>query len=267
MRGLTSLIKRSVSQERIPMRSVWAILLAPPILAIAVFIFHFINRRQYLWLLSEWRPIEDLQFLFFMLASLLAFRLALHLWRDNQRIFAVLYLLLGLALFFIGGEEVSWGQPVFRRIFSWWPDRDALRGINAQGETTIHNMRAVQWIFNWFYLLLALYGSLSPLLFLSRRWRDEPRLRLVALPLITLPAFLVMAAFMIVRVFIAPYNGLTESESFMRYKEVGELTVAFGLWLFALLNWRWLSLPIELRVPVQAEPSDITLQPDSKGIV
>jgi hypothetical protein len=267
MTWLKQMIVQNAHDGRLSVRQIWGILLAPPILAIAIFIFHFISRRQYIWLVSEWRPIEDLQFIFFALASLLAFRTALRLWRDNQRMFAILYVLFGLVLFFISGEEVSWGQPVFRRIFSWWPDRAALRGVNAQGETTIHNMRAVEWIFNWFYLLLALYGSLSPLLFLVRRWRDDPRLRLLALPVITLPAFLVMAAFMIVRVFIAPYNGLTESESFMRYKEVGELTVAFGLWLFALMSWRWVSLPSEQRVPVQAGTSEIALNPDSKGVI
>jgi hypothetical protein len=267
MTWLTALVDRSANEEHISKRSIWGILLVPPILAVAIFMFHFINRRQYLWLLSEWRPIELLQVVFFGLASLIAFRIALKSWRDNQKIFAVLYFLLGLALFFIAGEEVSWGQPVFRRIFAWWPDRDSLRDINAQGETTIHNMRSVQWVFNWFYLSLALYGSLSPLLFLSRRWRDEPRLRLIAAPMITVPAFLVMAAFMIVRVFIAPYNGLTESESFMRYKEVGELTVAFGLWLFTALNWRWLRLPSDQRAPVSDDSGELALKPGSKGIV
>ena len=243
MTWLTSLIEQNASKERVSTRSIWITLIWPPIFAAAVFMFHFINRRQFLWLLSEWRPVELLQFMFFALASLFAFLVALRLWRENQRLLAVLYMLFALALFFISGEEVSWGQPIFRRMFSWWPDRNALRGINAQGETTIHNMRTVQWIFNWFYLLLALYGSLSPLLFWARRWRDWPLLRLIALPVITLPAFLVMLAFMIVRIFIAPYTGLIDSESFMRYKEVGELTLAFGLWLFAFLNWRWVTMP------------------------
>lgn len=266
MLSLTSFVEQSAAKQRISRRAVWAILLWPPIFAAAVFIFHFISRKQFLWLLAEWRPVEDLQFVFFALTSLVAFRLGLRLWRDNQRLFAVLYLLFALVLLFISGEEISWGQPILRRIFSWWPDRAALRDINAQGETTIHNMRTVQWLFNWFYLILALYGSLSPLLFLSRRWRDWPQLRLLALPVLTLPAFWVMAAFMIVRVFVAPFTGLNESESFMRYKEVGELTLAFGLCLFAYLNWRWVTMPDAQPAALQADSNDIGLKPDSKGI-
>ncbi|HEU5099737.1 MAG TPA: hypothetical protein VFU22_11990 [Roseiflexaceae bacterium] len=229
--------------------------MAPPILAAAIFALFFVNRRSYLWLLKEWRPIELLQVLFYGLAALVALRVALRLWRDQQRLIAVLYLFAGIGLLFISGEEVSWGQPIFRRIFSWWPDRDALRNINVQGETTIHNLRSVRGVFNWLFLAIALYGVCSPLLFRFGRWRDNARLRLLALPAVTLPAFLLTFAFMIVRLFIAPFVGLLDSQGFMRYKEVTELTLAFGIWMFTWLNWRWLSQPVKQRVPALAGSS------------
>jgi len=234
-------ITQSIRNVQLSLKQSSFIVLAPPLFAIAFFALHFINRRLYIWLLEEWRPVEDLQFIFFALACWMAFRITRRLWLSHQRAFAVLYLLFCIAMLFIAGEEVSWGQPVFRRIFTWWPDRNALRDINAQGETTVHNMRAVQWIFNWFYLLLALYGTLSPLLVWVRHWQEDPRARLLVPPLITVPAFGIMAVFMITRVFIAPYTGLVNSQSYMRYKEVGELTLAFGLWIFTTMNWRRLS--------------------------
>lgn len=49
--------------------------------------------------------------------------------------------LLGLALlFFVGaGEEVSWGERIFR-----WNDHNYIRSMNVQGELTIHNLKYFQ---------------------------------------------------------------------------------------------------------------------------
>ena len=252
MEWLQQMIKQNANDARIPAQYVRPILWGPPLFALVVLALHSINESFYLWFVREWMPVEDMQFIFFALGSLFAFLIALRLWRDNQRVFAVIYMLFGLGLFFISGEEVSWGQPIFVRLFSWWPNRAALRDINVQGETTIHNMRTVGWIFNWFQLLLALYGTLSPLLFAIPRLRADSRLRWLALPVITLPAFLVMLAYMLIHFFVAPYNGLIDSVSFLRYKEVGELALAFGLWLFVFMNWRWVSWPSEQRVTMRA---------------
>jgi hypothetical protein len=267
MTWLTSLIEGNASRERISTRSIWAILLAPPILAAGVLALFFISRRLFLWTLAEWRPIEDLQVVFYGLAGLLALRMALQLWRGQQRLIAVLYLFAGLGLLFICGEEMSWGQPIFRRIFSWWPDRGALRDINVQGETTLHNMRSVRGVFNWLFLVIAVYGVASPLLFRIERVRHHPQLRLIALPVITMPAFLLTAGFMVIRLFIAPYTGLLDSQGFMRYKEVTELTLAFGLWVFTWLNWRWVTRPNEQPVPAPADTGEMALKSGSKGIV
>jgi hypothetical protein len=267
MTWLTSLIEQSARKERISTRSIWGILVAPPILAAGVLALFFISRRLFLWTVGEWHPIELLQVVFYGLAGLLALHMALQLWRGQQRVIAVLYLFAGLGLLFICGEEVSWGQPIFRRIFSWWPDRAALRDINVQGETTLHNMRSVAGVFNWLFLAIAMYGVVSPLLFRIERVRYYSRLRLLALPAITVPAFLLTAGFMVIRLFVAPYIGLLDSQGFMRYKEVTELTLAFGVWVFTWLNWRWLSLPNEQRVSMPADIGDIALTPGSKGIV
>jgi len=138
---------------------------------------------------------------------------------------------------------------------------------DVQGETTLHNMRAVAGVFNWLFLAIALYGVLSPLLFRVERVRHDSRLRLMALPAITVPAFLLTAGFMVIRLFVAPYIGLLDSQGFMRYKEVTELTLAFGLWVFTWLNWRWLTLPSEQRASIPHDSGDRALNPGSKGIV
>jgi hypothetical protein len=39
-----------------------------------------------------------------------------------------------------------------------------------------------------------------------------------------------------------------DRQAFKRYKEVIELTLAFGVCVFTWLNWRWLRQPTEQRV-------------------
>jgi hypothetical protein len=262
---LKQLVARDASDARISPHLIRGIILAPPLVAVGVLLLFFVSRRFFLWLLAEWRPIELLQVMFYGLAALLALRVALHLWRGQQRAIAALYLAAGLGLLFISGEEMSWGQPIFRRIFRWWPDRDTLRAINVQGETTIHNLRSLRGVFNWLYFAIALYGLFSPLLFLMERFRHDSRLRLLALPVITVPGFMFAAAFMFVRLFVAPYVGLLESQSFMRYKEVTELALAFGLCVFSWMSWRWLTLPSEVRATAPADSGEMHLNPASQA--
>ena len=43
-------------------------------------------------------------------------------------------------LFFLGaGEEISWGERIFR-----WDDHNFIRGVNVQGELTLHNLKYFQ---------------------------------------------------------------------------------------------------------------------------
>jgi hypothetical protein len=48
-------------------------------------------------------------------------------------------LLLALALFVAGGEEISWGQRLFG-----WGTPDSIAAVNAQDETTLHNLTEFQ---------------------------------------------------------------------------------------------------------------------------
>ena len=54
---------------------------------------------------------------------------------------AVVYALLALLMFVCFGEEISWGQRMFG-----WETPEPIAGLNAQGETNLHNLQPVhQW--------------------------------------------------------------------------------------------------------------------------
>ena len=56
--------------------------------------------------------------------------------KTNRNVF---FLLLAIPLFFAGGEEISWGQRIFG-----WSTPESLKEINAQDETTLHNLEFFQ---------------------------------------------------------------------------------------------------------------------------
>ncbi|KGG11903.1 MULTISPECIES: pectate lyase [Prochlorococcus] len=86
------------------------------------------------WLRSEDGPLENMQFLFYLLASIFAFLTARKKLRDGINLNSVMWLLLALLCLFIAGEEISWGE----RITGF--GSQALRDINSQGESNIHNL-------------------------------------------------------------------------------------------------------------------------------
>lgn len=57
----------------------------------------------------------------------------------KSRAGAVVLLAMGVALFFLAGEEISWGQRLFG-----WGTPEALTRANAQSETNLHNLNEFQ---------------------------------------------------------------------------------------------------------------------------
>lgn len=59
----------------------------------------------------------------------------------------------GINLFFVAGEEISWGERVFGI------GADSLRHINAQGESNLHNSQFIQdHLLHSSFILLGLFS-------------------------------------------------------------------------------------------------------------
>lgn len=127
------------------------------------------NPRLLYILSKEDRLIESLSAIFFGLSSLcffiVAYRSDFLQQKSGPRYFMTLSW--ALLMFVFMGEEISWGQRIFGLTTP-----DALREINLQGETNIHNIEFVDTFLGGKYRYLSVMmlttGLLLPLFALSQ---------------------------------------------------------------------------------------------------
>jgi hypothetical protein len=123
----------------------------------------------YRWLVREDGPIENCEFVAAAVSFFLAVSISIHLFRTDRKVYAVLYALLGLALFYVAGEEISWGQ----RIFQIHTPTYFLQH-NYQKEMNTHNLRGTWRYIHAAYILAGLYGAFGR--FMLPRWFRDRRL-------------------------------------------------------------------------------------------
>ncbi|HEY3217267.1 MAG TPA: hypothetical protein VGK93_12325 [Candidatus Eisenbacteria bacterium] len=176
---------------------------------------------------------EDLQVLCWGLALLLSVVVMRRLWKSGARAFVPMYLLLGLGIAFILGEELSWGQ----RIFGWHTSA-ALSEVNRQGETNLHNINGVEERIRWFHFLVGAYGTLLPLLLYraqrGARFNDPASLLVPHYTLV--PYFFATLAWRVQAILWEPPRQLHFVIN--EYSEVMELVLAIGFLLFLLFQVR-----------------------------
>ncbi len=126
-----------------------------------------VSRPYTLWLLRENHPVEVLTFVVALVAGVLGLVLA---WRAKQAGAETLvfgfYLALAVTLLVVSMEEVAWGQQLFG-----FDSPAAWRSINAQGETTLHNLGGLQGHSEIFRLLCGLALLAGVKLSSSRRFQ------------------------------------------------------------------------------------------------
>jgi hypothetical protein len=195
------------------------------------FVMHGPFRAIFRWVTAEDSLLEWGQFLFVFVATLLFARMGVQLLRAGQRGIGLLYILLGLAAFFVAGEEISWGQRIFG-----WGTPETLDAINHQGETNVHNIRWVQRLFGYAVLFGSMYCTFVPLL-ATKFLGDRPRSQLsfLTIPAICMvPAFLMPFGYKMFRLLVWPGTDFTV----VKFGEAPELCMYFGLLIFAYLNMR-----------------------------
>ena len=189
----------------------------------------------FVWITGEDSLIESLQFLFLLGTGLTFIRLAFILGR-RSRLGTVLCVLAALAVFFVSGEEIAWGQRFFG-----WETPENLKALNYQDETTLHNIGSAHQLSIYAVMLAGMYGSLVPLLHLSRpAGRGASILRyLLVPPLCLVPAFIMPFGYRLTRLVLPleewfPYLVFPIT----KFSEVTELCLYFALFSFAWLNLR-----------------------------
>lgn len=188
-----------------------------------------ISKDLYKWFTGEDGFAENLQVLFFFTAAVLSFAHARDLRARRENVAAPLYLLAGLALLFIVGEEISWGQRIFG-----WSTPEGMVAVNRQDETNLHNVYGIEAALNWALILVTAAGTFLPLLLLASNRTAQ---RVPLLPRI-------VPHFSLVLYFALPFSWrvyrlvgpVPEAYRFAisEYAEVMELIFALGLFLVLL---------------------------------
>lgn len=107
--------------------------LAVILFAINALCLNILNKKLFLWWCHEDGIVENLQTIFYFSASVVFFYLSLK--NQPKNMWHIFWCLL---LFFMAGEEISWGQ----RIFGVTTPK-ILYNINVQHETNIHNIHGI----------------------------------------------------------------------------------------------------------------------------
>ncbi|MGI6278496.1 MAG: hypothetical protein ACOYJ8_01640 [Patescibacteria group bacterium] len=237
----------------------------PLFLTLAFFIFRIINRQKYFLLIQEDGLVEYLQSFFYLAATIFSVIIANRLLKKGQKKLALIYLFFSLGLFFIAGEEVSWGQRIFGL-----DNPDFFAQHNTQEEISIHNLGPIQDLLHFGYILVGFFGAFAyslaqPIL------KRYPKLKENNNQLLFLPQPITKLYFFLVALFYFIFDYIREpliellakipistidhigrdtliwlkvNHLFIRDwvnpydQEVFELILALGMLIFILKNWQ-----------------------------
>jgi hypothetical protein len=214
----------------IPLEMAEAIFLAP-FLGAAAIILARADKSFFRFLVREDSVLESLQFVGFVVASVLAALVGRRLLASKRHLPAALFFVFALGCFGIAGEEIAWGQRLFD-----YDTPDALEEINEQRETTVHNIGTVQNGVNLIFALVGLYGSLGAWFLRLRRpqWSLRPDVDLLIPPLFLTSCFLIVFGYKTLRYLFFRESGFTVT----KLGEWPELCLAFAFAAYSFLTLR-----------------------------
>ena len=185
---------------------------------------------HYAWFSEEDGPAENLQFLFLVAAAAGAAAIAVARRRIDDRLLAWLYAGLAVALVFLAGEEISWGQRLFGVATP-----TVLAEHNIQGELNLHNTFLLTRLFNIAQLVA---GLLVAVLLLVPRPRllsaHYAHLLTAVLPHPALAPYFAMTGLW--RLYRLATHGHSAVPWVAEYGEIVELVLYLGILLFVVMQ-------------------------------
>lgn len=225
---------RPASSQRVLRLLGWAVATWPPAFMVASLWLSQTHRDGFIMLFDDDGLIETAQAVLYVVGVGLSVAIARSLFRTGHRLWAAAYGLLAVALFWVAGEEISWGQRILGVATPEW-----FLQHNVQREMTLHNLPGVtETIKGTLYKILPVVAALSAILWglgsgLSRRlrlplWMPHP---------VLIPTWLGVLSYHWLRRWYYPANRNVPFE-FKRLAEAGELLFAFGVVVFLTMALR-----------------------------
>jgi len=186
---------------------------------------------------SEDNLIEWGQVVFFGASGVIAFILALK-FRKISKVMFVIFLVLSLGLIFIAGEEISWGQRIFRiegsEIFDGDTEVPFLKN-NVQSETNLHNFDVIHSRIGYVYLTIGAYGCFGWFLacIFDKIFKVKKTVRRYV-PFFVIPPYLFLYFFALATNLIPR---VTVRGVLPQVYEMGEFLFSLGVFIFILLSY------------------------------
>ena len=138
------------------------IFLFPVVAILCFYVFARIDYDSYLKVVYEDGPVEYLTSAFYLMSSIIAARISISFLKHKRIFFGLSYAFLACGMFFVFGEEISWGQRILHIVSPQFFAEN-----NRQGEMNLHNLDlfGVRWD-PAAYILLGSYGAGAWLCFL-----------------------------------------------------------------------------------------------------
>ncbi len=188
----------------------------------------------YAVIIREGKFLETTQCIVYFAAFVMAIVVAWRFWKERHFLLLAGYALLGLGLFFVSMEEISWGQGLFH-----FEQPEYFEEHNVQNEFTLHNLDTVQPYLIRAYMAIGFLGAFAWLLFPKRLqqqkiWRyliPEKHLLMYFLPTFFIYLYLEFAP--------GIESGFFQLDHFFvaRDQEPPELLLSMGFFFFVLGNW------------------------------
>lgn len=193
--------------------------------------------RVYGW--KEDSIVEYLTAIFYFLSCLISYIISVRFYKNKLKLYSLPYVILAGCFFFIGMEEISWGQ---RLLGIKTPE--FFTKYNYQGEMNLHNIKSFP--LHTLYIIVGLYGGLARLL-VPRSIHKKFR------PIVNYftPDYYLIFYFLIVAILYLYYNYLSSFIVFLLGDQFGwgeghfihgndqepaEFLLSVGFFLFVLIN-------------------------------
>lgn len=198
--------------------------------------FSFVNvisPTVYESIVKEDGLLENMQVIFYFTAAVVSLICSLKFFKIFKRPEAIFFLLLSISLFFIAGEEISWGQ----RIFGIETPENFAR-MNLQEETTIHNLGFFQSKIDYIYMLLGLWGAFSAMIVKNLLPKLYKKYYLFfPMPILFFYFFAVTRFYFLNKFVVFNYQLFSfEKIGIGSRQEISETLLAFGFAMFAILT-------------------------------
>jgi hypothetical protein len=184
-----------------------------------------------LWLISENNPVEDITFLSLLVGAIGAFWMSAHRrFTGGDRLLSAFFVVLGVGLFLVAGEEIAWGQS----LLYYYPPAYFLEH-NTQAEVTLHNLPALEGHNGLMRLAFGVGGLVG---LLAARW---PRFAPIATPRVVMPWFLTITVIEVIDNVLGKHpvyrsiNGFVIQYMNIQYSEVTEMLIGLAGFLYVWL--------------------------------